>query len=124
MTRLGVAALLGCLVGCADPYIESTTVLEDTVDTEGPYEVWSVAVGVDASDHLELRYVAGGADERPARMLDVEDDGDGPGELYRGAIPGQPAGTEIRYRVVVVAEGEVLAADPPGGDTFVFSVAP
>ena len=40
------AALAG--PGCADPFFESVSVLEDTRDIGGPYQVWAVAVGVAA----------------------------------------------------------------------------
>lgn len=124
-SRLVVAVAAVLAGGCADPFIEATTALEDTSDTEGPYVVWTAVVGADRSDVIELRFSVDGGDELTATMRKTDDDGDGPGELYRGAIFGQEPGSTVRYRVAVERGGEVVALDPPeAAAPFVFSVTP
>lgn len=122
---ISTTALVALLaVGCADPFIEATTALSDTPDTEGPYQVWAVVVGAGRSDRVELRVDVDG-DETSTQMRRTDDDGDDPGELYRGAIVGQPTGATVRYRVAVERDGELVALDPPQDDpAFVFSIAP
>jgi hypothetical protein len=121
--RLALAVIFA--TGCADPFIEATTALSDTADPAGPYTVWTSVFGVDRSDSVELRYRVDGGDEVTARMRRTDDPGDDPGELHRGAIPGQPAGSEISYRVAVERGGETVGLDPPeSAPPFVFSVTP
>jgi len=111
--------------GCAEPFIEATVELEDTSDREGPYQVWTVIVGVDRSDAIELHYAINGGNQRNAQMRKTDDAGEDPGELYRGAIPGQDSGAVISYSVAVVRDGAVVEVDPPEGEpAFVFSVTP
>ena len=116
------------LVACADPFIESTTLLGDTSDTLGPYQIQSVVLGVNETDKIEVFYNA--IDNNPDRYLPIPMtgvDGDGQAaELYEGTIPGQDAGTTIRYFVAVDRNGTRVAEDPVGGDLrpFMMRVAP
>ena len=109
--------------GCAEPYIESTTVLGDTPDTNGPYEVAAVAVGMTSDDRLQLTFVTASSDGIVI-LRASDDDGDGPGELHIGQIPGQPAGSSVSYVVEIERDGEAIARDPPGDGSFVFVVTP
>ena len=106
------------LASCADPFIESTTLLGNTTDTLGPYQIQSVVLGVNETDKIEVFYNA--LDNDPDHylpMLMTGIDGDGrSSELYEGAIPGQDAGTTIRYFVAVDRNGARVAEDPVGGD--------
>lgn len=111
-------------VACADPFIESTTVLGSTIDTDGPYEVRTVVIGNLESDRVELFYNS--VDQEPEhylRLVMEPLDADGrPAELFRGAIPGQAAGTVIRYFVAVERDGSQVAEDPVGGDLRPFTL--
>ena len=123
---LALAAL--CLAACADPYIESTTELGSSADISGPYRVQSVVVGGFASDTVDLMYNP--IDNQPQRyiplaMVPVDDD-QRAGELFEASIPGQPAGTTIRYYIRVLRDGDEVALAPVGGDLrpFVFRITP
>ncbi len=126
-----LAALLPTLlllVACADPFIESTTVLSSTPDTVGPYHVRSVVLGVNDGDKIEVFYNALDDDPDryiPIRMAGVDDDGRA-AELYVGSIPGQAAGSTVRYFVAVDRDGERVAEDPALGDLrpFMLRIAP
>jgi hypothetical protein len=106
------------LGACADPFIESTTLLADTPDTIGPYQVRSVVLGLNEGDKVEVFYNS--VDDEPDRyiplpMEGLDDDGR-EAELFVGAIPGHAAGSIIRYFVGVDRNGERVAEDPVGGD--------
>lgn len=123
-------AACGAGWGCADPFIEGTTRLQDTPDTRGPYVVTTVAIGVEPDDEVELFYNV--VDEAPGNFIPLpmvaseDDDGAYEGELFSRGIPGQLAGSDIRYYVAIRRDGEVVAEDPAGGDLrpFVFTVLP
>jgi hypothetical protein len=120
--------LLLLLGACADPFIESTTILSDTADTVGPYHVRSVVLGVNEGDKIEVFYNSVDEDPDryiPIRMEGVDDDGRS-AELYAGSIPGQDAGSTVRYFVAVDRDGERVAEDPVGGDLrpFMLRIAP
>ena len=125
---MSAVACLAAATACDDPSIESTTQLESTADTTGPYRVHSVVHGAHDDDRVELFYNP--IDDSPSRyflntMRPLDDDGQA-GELFAGQIPGQPAGTTIRYFVAVYRDGERVAEDPVGGDLrpFVLSIEP
>jgi hypothetical protein len=105
---LGGVIFLGlCACQEAPPAIESTTVLQSTPDTVGPYVVQSVIVGVTGHD-VELRYQVDD-DLRFIPLPMLPDDG---GELFRAAIPGRSAGSTISYYVTVLEGRERVADDP------------
>lgn len=115
---LALVLLLTGLAACADPYIESTTVLESSSDSTGPYQVRTVVVGAYASDDVDLMYNP--ADKNPEHyiplaMTPLEEDARS-GELFSADMPGQPAGTTIRYYIRVLRDDETVAEAPVGGD--------
>ncbi len=111
LLRSLLAALLVSAIGCADPFLESATVLTSTPDSIGPYRVYAVAVGMSGKERIELRYRAGEVSS-VLIMTDIEDSGIGSGEVHWAAIPGQPVGTEIEYRIAIVGDDEDLDTDP------------
>ena len=117
----GLAAGSGCVE--APPIIESTTALESTPDTVGPYVVHTVVSGV-TDQAVELRYRLDD-DLRyiPLRMLTAP--GSSPGEHYTAAIPGRPAGTIIAYYVTVLQDDTRIADDPvgAGAQPYTFAIA-
>ncbi len=106
------------IAACAQPLIESTAFLEDTQNTIGPYTVESVIRGAHANDKVELfinttdqspdRYI-------PLRMQPLDSDGRA-AHLFAADIPGQDAGTVIRYYVAIERDGVRVEEDPVGGD--------
>jgi hypothetical protein len=119
-----VATFLALSLGAcseAPPIITSTTVLESTADTVGPYVVQSVII--DAGDHaVELRYRI----DDDLRYLPVPMTADSDGELHSGAIPGRPAGTRIAYYVTVLSGSERIVDDPEGAGAgpYTFTILP
>jgi hypothetical protein len=113
---------------CADPFIESTTLLGETPDTIGPYQVEAAVLGVNEGDRVELFYNSIDTEPEhyiPVLMEGVDDDGRS-ADLYLGNIPGHPTGSLIRYFVGVERDGERVAEDPVGGDLrpFVLRISP
>jgi len=120
LTLVSAIAAMG-LAACelSAPFIESTTRLESTSDTTGPYVVHSVIIGVDG-EHVDLDYLID--DERrfiPVPMTAVDGE-----EQFRGEIPGQPSGSVISYYVAVVRDGVRVASDPEaaGAGPYVFTI--
>ncbi|MCP4445510.1 MAG: hypothetical protein GY811_09235 [Myxococcales bacterium] len=115
---IALMLLLVGLSGCADPYIESTTDLESSSDSTGPYRVRTVIVGSFSGDTVDLMYNP--TDSQPQRYIplrmDSLDEDERAGELFAADIPGQPAGTTIRYYVRVLRDDETVAESPVGGD--------
>ena len=128
MRALVLTLFLVGLAACADPYIESTTVLESGSDTVGPYQVQSVVIGSFDSDSVDLMYNP--VDAKPHRYIPVRmhalDEDLRAGELFEAGIPGQPVGTTIRYYVRVLRDGEHVAESPPFGDLrpFILDILP
>ena len=129
MRTIVLSALL-MLSACADPFVESTALISETEDLQGPYTVRSVVIGVEWADRVELFYNV--VDDEPENFIPLlmeppeagGDSGAYRGELFVAGIPGQKAGSEVLYYVGVTRDGEQVAADPVGGDLrpFVFSV--
>jgi hypothetical protein len=109
--RIALVCAVLAHAGCdeAAPIIESTTVLDDTTDTNGPYLVETVVIGADG-DAVELDYVVDDDVEFiPVAMQLV------PGtDLWVGEIPGRQVGSRISYYVEVLRDGERAAVDPKG----------
>lgn len=118
---LGVVLLGLCACQQAPPVIESTTALQSTPDTVGPYVVQSVIVGVTDQD-VELRYQVDG-DLRFIPLPMMSEPGS---ELYRAAIPGRPTGSTISYYVTVLDGSERIADDPEAAAAgpYVFTILP
>lgn len=113
------AALFVAACDVSAPLIESTTRLESTSDTIGPYVVHSVIVGLD-DEYVDLDYLVDDAKRFiPVPMTAVDGE-----ERFRGEIPGQPSGTVISYYVAVVRDGVRVAADPDaaGAGPYVFVI--
>ena len=101
-TQLSISAALILSISCADtepPIILDTTLLYDTADSLGPYEVIATV-----SDEREVRAVYlyfgnGDADTPEAELArrEMEKISD---ESFSAEIPGFPPGTNIIYFVV------------------------
>jgi hypothetical protein len=119
-----------CAGGCAEPFFEATTVLRDTPDSDGPYMVQAVAIGVSRGDRVLLHFSvegdAPGAFGSQAMVPAEDDDGVHRGERFSRGIPGQLPGTEILYFVSIERDGERVAEDPVGGEQrpIVFRILP
>ena len=115
---LVAAGVPGCVE--APPFIESTTRLSTTHDTEGPYIVHSVVSDVLRDDAVELHYRVVGVREFIPLLMAEDNDG----ERFRVGIPGRPAGTVIQYYVTVIRDGVRVADDPPaaGAGPFQFDI--
>ncbi len=88
------------------PSLSELTILEDTQDVLGPYEVTVTAEDDRALEAVELRYrVDGGAIEYVVAM---SDQGDG---SWAGWLPGQDPGTTLSY-YVSATDGENQAVLP------------
>lgn len=109
--------LLASACDAATPVIESTTRLESTADSVGPYVVNSVIIGAD-DDLVQLYYLIDDALTFVALVMERS------GERYSAAIPGQPAGSEIAYYVAVTRDGTRLVSDPEaaGAGPYVFTI--
>ena len=119
-----MAAFFMLSVACADPTIDSTSVLTETEDTIGPYRVHSVILGALPTDQVEVFYnTLDNLPEHyiPRPMNPIDADGRA-GEVFLGQLPGQPAGTAIRYYIAVTRDGERVAEDPVGGDLRPFTL--
>jgi hypothetical protein len=110
-------ALMASACDSATPVIESTTRLDSTADSVGPYVVNSVIIGAD-DDLVQLYYLI---DDAPTFVPVVMERG---GERYHAAIPGQASGTEIAYYVAVSRDGTRLVSDPDGAgaEPYVFTI--
>ena len=118
MRILSLACLLFLAASCADPDIESTTLLEETTNTRGPYEIHTVIQSAQPGDKVELFYNA--VDITPAHFIPLRMEPQGSdgqaADLFVGQIPGQPAGTTILYYIAVERDGSRVSEDPVGGD--------
>ncbi len=109
--------LLGAACDAATPVIESTTRLESTPDSVGPYVVNSVIIGAD-DDLVQLYYLID--DDLSFVPVVMERSG----ERYAAAIPGQASGSEIAYYVAVTRDGVRLVSDPEaaGAGPYLFTI--
>ena len=112
------AALLAAIVwGCDAPAPRLLEVVTPgkTADTHGPYQVTAVTRG--AVDEVRLYWHVGDPEAEP--VVHTMDD---QGGAWRGEIPGQPHGTEIRLWLEADGPGGT-ARSPRGEGVHVFSVA-
>ena len=104
-----MAALLLC-VGCGDvepPRILETSVVRNTDDTSGPYQVLAVVLGDRTPLTVSLVYSADGfATSKMIKMGKVSDD------VFAGGIPGQARGATIEYYIVAEDPGGNRTLDP------------
>ncbi len=117
-----VSALLGA--GCNEdpsPTLRETTLLPDTRDEAGPYEVYTVALDRRGIERVDLFWQAeGDAEPSSIRMLQYRPD------RYRGGIPGYPLRSRVTYWVEASAHGGAEARDPSNAPDrrYAFSVRP
>ncbi len=80
-----------------------------------------VTVRADDADTVELHYVFQFEDETPVTMFDdgAHDDGDADDGIYGATIPGQPANTLVRFRIVATGPTGVMYY-PRDDDTVVY----
>jgi len=112
----------GLLAGCqpATPLVEAITILDDTRDSQGPYLVDAVTLGVTSQHRVELSWAA---DDGPFIPLLMRGDGE---ERWQAAIPGQPAGTSVFYYLAIFDGDErlITAPDGAGAAPYGFAVLP
>jgi len=112
-----LAATLAACSG-AGPIIESTSRLQDSTDTIGPYTVSAVVLNAGRDDLVELFYNV----DNQARFIPLVMSEQANGELFTGEIPGRPVGSRITYYVAVTDTDDVrLATDPVGAGALPFS---
>jgi hypothetical protein len=97
------------------PAISGTTDYGNTMDTEGPYNIYTHVIEYSAIDELVLRYNAGGAGWISLPLADQGDD------QYMAAIPGQPYTTLVHYYIHGRDIGGHAASDPPTAPLAVYA---
>ena len=116
-------SLAACLLvtACsADPQFLATTTLGSTHDTAGPYHVDTVVTGVAWDDEVRLMVAIDTSAEERFFAREMTRYGGGDGDRWSGAIPGQPARTDVFYFVEVQRGFEQVAKDPDDGLAFAF----
>lgn len=98
------------------PIISSTTELENTTDTEGPYIVQTKVTDETEVVSVTLKYEVG------AGWTEVEMSPIG-GDFYQAGIPGQPPGTTIKYYIEAVDNDGNISTDPPTAPEAFYSFA-
>ena len=102
-------------LGCGDnsaPLFLDVTVLTNAVSTIGPYEILVTVNDDTFIKKVELRYRID--DEEELQIQNMESLG---GDVFRGAIPGQPVGTTVRYQIVAEDEEGSHASSPSDENT-------
>jgi hypothetical protein len=101
----------------AGPAITGVTQLVSTPDTQGPYDVEATVTDPSGVASATLYYRVSGGGWIAAGMAPN-------GNIYRGAIPGMPAGTEIDYYVSALDVPGHESVDPPGapGQFYTFRI--
>lgn len=96
--------------GCGDvepPRILETSVVRNTDDTSGPYQVLAVVIGERTPLVISLIYSADAfATTKTIKMVKVSED------VFTGGIPGQPSGATIEYYIVAEDSGGNRTLDP------------
>lgn len=106
MRALTIVALV--LLGCdTRPRLHDVSRLGNTFDLDGPYAVQCAVSGTAAPDAVELEVWIGDAPETVAQPMREIADG-----LYEGAIAGQEAFTQVRYRLAL-RDGDTTLSEPP-----------
>ncbi len=108
------------LTDIAGPEITGTTEYPSTDDTMGPYEIESTITDLSALGETVLYYRTPGQSYVAVPMAAQG------GDLFGGAIPGQPLQTLVTYYVQASDEGGNVTTDPPGApaEVYEFYVAP
>lgn len=100
--------LMGC--GRIDTKILETSLVLDTDDKVGPYQVFAVVLSDDTPVNVWLVYTTDGwkKDIQKVQMNSVSRD------VFQGEIPGdQPASTQIQYYILVQDSMLKIETDPP-----------
>lgn len=112
------------LFGCNDdgrPVVRDTTVLQDTENTDGPYEVVTVAYDSSGLSTVQLLWTTAGVEA--AQTVDMSQFRT---DRWLGGIPGQPLQTEVKYWIVATSNSGLTTTDPPGApeNTYTFRIRP
>ena len=112
-------ALFGAM-GCQNdtPMIIDTSIIRDTRNTEGPYEVTTVVRDDGTVDKVVLFYRT---NNMAAEVWLEVSMGSAKSDTYKGDIPGQTAGTRVEYWVEATDDAGNKARDLPEAPTQVFS---
>ena len=91
------------LSGCEteSPTLLEASILQDTSDTTGPYQVMAQVIGDPETTVVELRYHREGDTEVTVSMEHYD------GLVWAANIPGQPTGSRILYFVAVADVDEL-----------------
>jgi len=116
-----LCALVVCglaMAACADdpPLIVDTTLVGDTRNNQGPYEVASVVRDDGKIDRVELHYATSRDGTDTVLPMDPRR-----GQVYHAGIPGQPADTRVDYWVLAVDNDGNTSTDPPNAPLATFS---
>ena len=108
------------LIDTACPEFIETTEYGHTIDTGGPYEIFTQVMDYSLIDEVTLYYALDGGEWLGLACSDLGND------LYRADIPGQPYTTQVRYYVSARDERGNTATDPPEApsDFYSFWVMP
>jgi hypothetical protein len=98
------------------PVIFGTTVPDNTTDTVGPYEIKTKVTDNDGIKSVTLKYDAGSGWVDEAMTSAV-------GDTFTASIPGQQAGTIIKYYIEAVDNNDEIAIDPNDAPTGYYSFA-
>lgn len=116
----GAVCLLALLISACTgtgrgPVFEDTTLLLNTFDTQGPYQVDTIVYADAGIDAVSLYYRIDGGDDVRVDMELVRPD------RYSGLIPGQAIGTVIDYAVRATDIDGNRSSDPPQAPDSYFS---
>ncbi len=90
------------------PIFTETTVYANTMDTSGPYEIYSTVTEYSSFGDLSLHYNAHGSGWTTVPMSLVE------GSLYKADIPGQPYTSYVAYYLTAADAAGNASKDPHG----------
>lgn len=105
-------ALAAHLVACGEVQTEivESSVQLNTDDTAGPYEITTVVTST--STPITVRLVYSTDDWTTSKEVEMETVKDVGGDVFRAKIPGQSAGTTVRYYVSVEDSTKNTITDP------------
>ena len=108
------------LTDIAAPQFVETTDHENTMDTVGPYDIYTTIVEYSGLEEIELHYIANGAGWVDVPMTHQGND------VYKASIPGQPLYSMISYYLSARDSGDNSATDPENapGSSYTFWIMP
>lgn len=101
-----ITALDFALTDIQGPEFIETTTYGNTIDTMGPYEIYTQLADDSGISEVTLFYALNGGDWMSLACSDLG------GNLYRADIQGQPYTTQVRYYVYARDIGENTSTDP------------